>query len=182
MNDKKDAEKGEEVEFLPEEDGDAVDLAAKIKKLTAQLRQCGEERKEYLEGWQRAKADYINYRKDEGKRFEDMARFVTAGLIQEILPVLDSFSLALSHGLAPEEQKGVLLIRSQLMDILKKRGVEELVVRVGDTFSPEKHESVGEIESELPAEVIAQELQKGYMFNGRVLRPARVRIAKAKTE
>lgn len=152
--------------------------------------QCEKERQEYLAGWQRAKADHINYRRDEAKRFEDMARFVTAGLIQDVLPVLDSFDLALpnfasqnlggSHGLPPEAERGILLIKSQLCDILKRRGLEEIKIQSGEGFDPEKHESVGEMESEHAAGTIAEEVQKGYYFQGKVLRPARVRLAKTK--
>lgn len=144
------------------------------------LAQCEKEKQEYLAGWQRAKADHINYRKDDAKRFEDMARFVIAGLIQDVLPVLDSFTLALSHGLPPEVERGVLLIRSQFCDILKKRGLEEILIRAGEQFDPEKHESIGEMESEYPSGSIAEEVQKGYYFQGKVLRPVRVRLAKNK--
>lgn len=171
--------KKEDVEFIPDEEGALPDLQKKIKKLKEELKKCEAERKEYLEGWQRAKADFINYRNDEGKRFEDMGRFVTAGLIQEVLPVLDSFDLALGHGLPAEVEKGVLLIRSQFEDILKKRGLEQIKVEIGEEFNPEKHESMGEVESDKPAGVIAEIVQRGYLFRDRVLRPARVRIAKA---
>lgn len=169
----------EEIELVPDEEGGLPDLQQKIKKQKGQLAACAKERKDYLEGWQRAKADHINYKNDEGKRFEDMARFVTAGLIQEIMPVLDSFDLALGHGLPPEVEKGILLIRSQFEDILKRRGLEEIHVRTGDEFNPEKHESIGEVESQIFAGKIAEVVQRGYMFRDKVLRPARVRIAKS---
>lgn len=168
----------EDLEIIPDEEGELPDLQKKIKKIKQELKQCNKEKKEYLEGWQRAKADFINYKNEEGKRFEDMARFVTAGLIQETLPVLDSFELALGHGLPPELEKGVLLIRSQFLDILKKRGLEELEVKTGEEFNPERHESIGEVGSEVPAGFIAEEVQKGYLLRGRILRPARVRLSK----
>lgn len=181
----------EEIEFIPDEEVDLPDLRLKIKKSKEKLASCEKERKEYLEGWQRAKADHINYRNDEGKRFEDMARFVTAGLIQEVLPVLDSFDLALlnfaeqnlggqalGHGIAPDVEKGVLLIRSQFEDILKKRGLEQVSVAVGEEFNPERHESIGEVESDVPPGKVAEVVQRGYIFRERVLRPARVRIAR----
>lgn len=168
----------EEIELVPDEEGDLPDLQKKIKKIKEGLKRCELERKEYLEGWQRAKADHINYKNDEGRRFEDMARFVTAGLVQEILPVLDSFDLALGHGLPPDLERGVLLIRSQFEDILKKRGLEEMHVALGEDFNPERHESIGEIESEVLPGRIAEVVQRGYKFRDRVLRPVRVRIAK----
>lgn len=172
--------KKDEVELIPDEEGDFPDLQKKLKKLKEELKKCEAERKEYLEGWQRAKADFINYRHDEGKRFEDMGRFVTAGLVQEVLPVLDSFDLALGHGLPAEIEKGVLLIRSQFEDILKKRGLETIEVKAGEKFNPEKHESIGEVESDLPQGTVAEVVQRGYLFRGRVLRPARVRLSKGR--
>lgn len=144
------------------------------------LEKCEKERKEYLEGWQRAKADFLNYKKDEGRRLEDMAKFVISSLIQDILPVLDSFDLALGHDLSKESEKGVLLIRSQFEDVLKKRGLEQIKTGPGDGFNTEIHESVGEIESEHPEGVVAEVVQKGYKFRERVIRPVRVRLAKGK--
>lgn len=176
MNDDKAAT--QDLELIPDEEGDIPDLQKKVKKIKEKLEVCEKDKKDYLEGWQRAKADHINYKNDEGKRFEDMARFVTAGLVQEILPVLDSFDLAFSHGLPPEIEKGILLIRSQFEDILKKRGLTEIGVRIGEEFNPERHESVGEIDSDVPAGAVAEEIQKGYFFREKVLRPVRVRISK----
>ena len=169
----------QDVEFIVDEESKNIDVSGRIGKLKEDLKKCNEERKEYLDGWQRAKADHINYKKDEGKRFEDMARFISAGLIQDLLPALDSFDLALGHGLAPELEKGVLLIRSQLLDILKKRGLEVMNTE-GQKFNPEFHESVGETESDMGEGMIVEEIQKGYILRGNVIRPARVRIAKQK--
>lgn len=170
----------EEIELLPDEEMGLPDLQEKIKKIKEGFNRCETERKEYLDGWQRSKADHINYKNEEGKRFEDMARFVTTGLIQEILPVLDSFDLAVVHELPKELEKGILLIRSQFEDVLKKRGLAEIKVKVGEKFNPEKHEAIGEVESDAPEETIAEEVQRGYFFRERVLRPTRVRLSKKK--
>jgi len=143
---------------------------------------CEAQKKEYLEGWQRAKADYINFKNEEGRRMEDMAKFVTSGFVQDILPVLDSFDLALGHGMAPEVEKGILLIRSQFEDALKKRGLETIKISSGEIFNLERHEGIGEVESDLPEGVIAEEVQRGYMLRGKVLRPSRVRLAKRKDQ
>lgn len=176
---KEDADKNEDVEFIPDEEGIPQELAGKIKKLKEEAKRCEAERKEYLEGWQRAKADYINFKKDEGKRFEDMARFVTASIVEEFLPVLDSFDLALQHGVPKEIEKGIMLIRSQFEDVLRKRGIGEIIVKAGDPFDPAKHESVGEMKAEHPPGTIADVVQKGYVFREKVVRPVRVRLAKA---
>ena len=173
-------EENNDVEMIPDEEM-ALDIPVavkKIKKLKDDLKKCTTERKEYLDGWQRAKADFVNYRKDEASRFEDMARFVTTGLIQDILPVLDSFDLALSHGIPKDVERGVLLIRAQFMDIMHKRGLEEIAITAGDVFNPEIHESIGEVESDILRGAIAEEVQKGYRLRGKVIRPSRVRLAK----
>ncbi len=142
------------------------------------IEKCETERKEYLDGWQRAKADHINYKNDEGKRMEDMARFLLAGVLQDLLPILDSFDLALMHASAPDTEKGILLIRSQLEDTLKKRGVEKISVSSGEIFNPEVHESIGETASNEPEGTIAAVIQQGYTLRGKVIRPARVHISK----
>ena len=150
-----------------------------------ELVQCKAKADEYLNGWQRAKADFINYKNDEARRLEDMARYISRSLMEDILPVLDSFDLALkSNGKAEKEivnqhqDNGILLIRSQLLDMLKKRGLELMHVSAGDHFDPAKHEALEEVETELPSGSIVEEIQKGYTLQGRVLRPARVRVAK----
>ena len=165
-----------EIELIPDEEN--AEPEEKYNKLHDKLKICETERKEYLDGWQRTKADHINYRNDEGKRMEDIGRFITAGLIEEFLPVLDSFDLAQNHGVGAEVERGILLIRSQFEDILKKRGVEIITVQKGDAFKPERHESMGEMQSDAPEGTIAREVQKGYMFRGKVIRPARVQLSK----
>ena len=149
-----------------------------------ELAQCTAKAQEYLNGWQRAKADFINYKNDEARRLEDTARYMTRSLMQDLFPLLDSFELALKHfggektGNESEQEKGMLLIRSQMMDILKKRGLEIIALTLGEPFNPEKHEALGEVEADLPSGTVAEEIQKGYTLTGHVLRPARVRIAK----
>lgn len=169
---------GEELELVPDEEGGLPDLQAKIKKLKAELVRSEKERKEYLDGWQRAKADLINYKKEEGRRFEELARFAGTSLIEEILPVLDSFDLALAGNSDKGMERGIMLIRSQLEDVVRKRGIAVIQVQPGDIFNPEKHESIGEVESDKPAGSIAEAVQRGYELSGRVIRPARVRLVK----
>lgn len=147
-----------------------------------ELTQCKVTASEYLNGWQRAKADFVNYKNEEARRLEDTARFMIRSLVRDLLPVLDSFDLACQQmeGKQGTEQeiKGILLIRSQLLDALKKRGLEVIPLHPGDTFNPELHEALGEMESDLPEGTVAEEFQKGYMLQGKVMRPARVRLAK----
>lgn len=172
----------DETEIIPDEESSAsTDAAARVKTLKEKLKQCDAEKKEYLDGWQRAKADHINYRKDEAKQFEDMARFVVSGFLADLLPALDSFEIAISHEMPKDAKRGILLIRSQLEDILKKRGLSDILAKEGEVFNPETHESIGEADSPHPAGTVAEAVQKGYLFQKKVLRPARVRLSKGKS-
>ncbi len=183
MNDKNEKIENEDldVELVPDEEGGTPDLQAKIKRLKADRTICDKERREYLDGWQRAKADLINYKKDEVKRFEDLARYATGDLLQELIGVLDNFDLALGTPLAPEAERGIVLIRGQLENILRKQGVEAAEVNTGDAFDPQIHEAIGEEESAVSAGAVARILQKGYRMQGRIIRPARVKLSKGQS-
>jgi len=89
------------------------------------------------------------------------------------LPVLDSFELALKES----GDKGVFLIKSQIDDVLKKHGLVAMRT-LGEKFNPEFHEAVAEDKSEKESGAILEEFQKGYLLHGKVLRPARVKVAK----
>lgn len=146
-----------------------------------ELEPCKKERDEYLNGWKRAKADLINYQKEEAKRFEEIIRFANAGMIKELITVLDSFELAVSvlekQGKA---EKGIYMIKSQLEDVLKKSGAEKIAVEIGKKFDPSFQESVAEAESDQPVGTIIEEMEHGYFLHGRVLRPAKVKLSKGK--
>ncbi|MBI2055556.1 MAG: nucleotide exchange factor GrpE [Candidatus Sungbacteria bacterium] len=174
-----DQEEKQDIEMIPDEETGGQNAENKVKKLRDELKKCEAEKKEYLDGWQRTKAEHINYRKDEAKRFEEMAKFAAEGLIAEVVQVLDSFDLALRHEMPKEVEKGVVLIRSQLEDILRRRGLE-VISALGQRFDPALHEAIGEVESDKEEGVVAEELQKGYLINGRVVRPARVKIYRKK--
>ena len=166
-------------EDIPDEkndDGDVMEEHA-IKKLKAELTECRKLQKEYLEGWQRAKADYINYKKDESKRFSEISQAGIWHVIKECIMVLDSFNLAMKHDMPETVRQGMLMIQSQLEDIFKRHGFEEMKT-LGKKFDPQFHESVEEIESDKELGIIIEEVQRGYLLNGAVIRPARVKIAK----
>lgn len=168
-----------EVEVVPDEETGGIDAAEKLKKLREELRRSEAEKREYLDGWQRAKADLINYKKDEGRRFEEFARFAAEGVIAEIIPVLDSFDLALRHEMPKDVERGIVMIRSQIEDILRRRGLE-VIQPFGKKFDPALHESLGEVESEGEEGIVAEVLQSGYLLVGKVIRPARVKVSKQK--
>ncbi|OHA08822.1 MAG: nucleotide exchange factor GrpE [Candidatus Sungbacteria bacterium RIFCSPLOWO2_01_FULL_59_16] len=167
----------QDAEIIPDDDAGGPEAAARMKKLRLELERCETEKKDYLDGWQRAKADLANYKKDESRRFEEFSKFAAEGVIAEAVQVLDSFDLALAYEMPKEVERGIVLIRSQLEDILRRRGLEVIQAR-GERFDPAYHESVGEVESEGEPGMVAEELQRGYLLGGRVLRPARVKVSK----
>ncbi|MEK9168374.1 MAG: nucleotide exchange factor GrpE [Patescibacteria group bacterium] len=146
-----------------------------------ELEKYQKERDEYLDGWKRAKADLINYKKDEAKRFEMMIKFANESLIKELVNVLDSFDLALislGNDGDGKIQKGLYLIRHQLEDALKQQGLERIIVSVGQPFDPALQEAIASIESDKPSGMIIEEVERGYLLNGKLIRPARVKVAK----
>ena len=179
-NEKKESGEGDgDVEMIPDEETGAEDAAAKLKKAREKLEKCEAEKKEYLDGWQRARADLSNYKKDEAKRFEEFARFAAEGLIAEVVTALDSFDLAMRHEMPKDVERGIVVIRSQLEDILRRRGLT-VMQPLGQKFDPAYHESLGEVETDGEEGMVAEVLQPGYLLAGKVLRPARVKISKRK--
>ncbi|MBU2564007.1 nucleotide exchange factor GrpE [Patescibacteria group bacterium] len=142
----------------------------KNKKAKNKLKICQKERSEYLAGWQRAKADLINFRKEQESRNSDIFKFANQNFVLEILPVLDSFELALKH-----KNEGIEQLYLQFKNILKSNGLEE-IKSIGEKFNPEFHESIGEIKGKKG--FVIQEIQKGYVLNNKVIRPSRIKIGK----
>jgi len=154
-------------------EADSAKADAEMAKLTADL-------EELRQSMLRSQADFANYRKRiEKERFEDAKR-TTARVIEGLIPVIDGFEHALAaHREAEYEnyRKGFELIYKQLLDNIAKLGVERLDP-VGKPFDPHLHQAVDREEtSEHKDGTILQVFQPGYVFHGRVLRPAMVRVA-----
>lgn len=146
------------------------------------LEQCIKEKDEYLAGWQRARADLINYKKEQAQRVEEILKFVNIDFILKLLPILDNFDLIekkLPENLKNDENiKGILQIKIQILDFLKNQEIEEIKTDE-EKFDPNFHEAVEAIEVEgKESDIVAEEIQKGYTLNGRVIRPAKVKIVK----
>lgn len=142
---------------------------------------CEKQRDEYLAGWQRAKADLLNYKKEEAARLEEFAKYHNADFVLELVSILDNFDLGLA---ALEKQgpveKGIYMIRAQTEDILKKRGLERIEVKKGGEFDPAVMEAVAEVDSDLPEGKVVEEIEAGYRLYDKILRPARVKTSKQK--
>ena len=153
----------------------------KDKKLM-ELEEAKKQAQEYLDGWKRAKADLINYKNEESQRMEEFAKYARQRYVLEILPIVDSFDLAAKRipkeDLENESVKGMMMIKAQLDDFLKANGVEAIVAQ-GEKFNPEFHEAAQVVEcQDQESGTIIEETQKGYMINGCLLRPAKVKVSK----
>lgn len=161
----------EDIEII---EGDENDFKNRLKKIKEELKICQKEKEEYLTGWQRAKADFINHRKDEEKYKEEFAKFAAKNVLYDMLNVLDSVDIALKH----KESEGVREIKNQFLEILKRNGVEKIEIGEGTKFNPFEHEAVeeSEVEIENKDDIIIEELQRGYKLFDRVLRPSKVKV------
>jgi molecular chaperone GrpE len=137
--------------------------------------------------WMRALAETENIRRQGERRVHDASRYAVANLARELLPVVDNLRRAIDAGSAgAEAQKadglieGVMATDRILMQILNRFGVEEINA-LNEPFDPEKHEAVMETDqTEQPPGSVAQVLESGYMLHDRLLRPARVVVAKSR--
>jgi molecular chaperone GrpE len=163
-----------------ERSAEAQAVAAEPAKADAEMAKLTADLEELRQTLLRRQADFENYRKRiEKERFEDSKR-ATARVIEGLIPVLDGFEHALAaHREAEYDnyRKGFELIYKQLLDNLAKLGVER-IDPFGKSFDPHLHQAVDRAETaEHKDGTILQVFQPGYVFHGRVLRPAMVRVA-----
>lgn len=170
----------EEFEFT--EDGEE-DLRATLKKLRKEQKQLKAEKQEYLTNWQRERADFVNYKKDEEVRRKDAMRLMQEKITTELLPIMDSYDMAFANKEAWEKvdknwRVGVEYIHQQLLKVLADHGMQEIVVSVGDTFDPTVHQPMSMVQCSEQSKdhTIASIVQKGYRVGERIIRPARVTV------
>lgn len=164
--------KDEEIE-LEEEVIEEEGLKDKLKKMRDDLKACRKEKDEYLAGWQRAKADFINARKEEEKSREAFVKFAQASVLLEFLEIVDSLEMAMKHG----GGDGVNKIYLQAKEILKQHGVTQIESE-GRKFNPAEHEAIDkvEVDDEKKDNIVIEDLQKGWLLYDKVLRPAKVKV------
>ena len=167
----------EVVEIAPPEVG-----AERIKELEEALAAKGQEAAGNWDKYLRERADLENYRKRVQKEKEEILKYGNESLILEILPALDNMERAISH--ASEDPsaiiEGVKLTLSMLLSTLKKFGVTPLETAAGTPFDPAFHQAMSQVETaDQEPNTVVIELQKGYLINDRLLRPAMVTVAVA---
>jgi molecular chaperone GrpE len=158
-----------------EEDGIEDTAEAKIAKVRGELEICRKDKQEYMDGWQRAKADYVNAL----KRFEnDMKSARQSGLVRAVetlLPAFDALERSKEHGDIPE---GFLAIARQLESGFTSLGLAE-IGRIGEPFNPAFHEALGQdtADNSEDDDTVTAVLEKGWKIGDMVVRPAKVRVA-----
>jgi len=134
-----------------------------------------------LLGWQRAQADFVNYKRRIEQERSEISKFANAGLITDILPVLDNLERAFAS--VPDSitgdawVDGIMLIERNLRSALESRGLAEIKA-IGETFDPNIHEAAMHVDGE--EDKVIQELQKGYKLHERVIRPSTVVVGNGK--
>lgn len=149
----------------------AEDLQKKVETLAAALQEKDNRLK-------RLQADFENFRRRTSKEREEIGNVVTQELLKNLLPIVDNFDRAMATEQQDGEafKKGVEMIYTQLGETLKNAGLEPIETE-GQKFDPNFHQAVMRVENpDLDDDTIAQELQKGYIVKGKVIRPSMVQV------
>ena len=160
---------GEAAPGTADDDGDAA-LQAAADAVEVDLELLLAERAQYLEAYQRAQADFENYRKQAQKRQDDAVVRSIGRFVEGLLPVLDSCDAALAHGASEVEP-----VLAALYGALAKEGLERIDPK-GAPFDPAEAEAVMHEPGEGGDQVVAEVLRPGYRWRGKVLRPAMVKV------
>ena len=141
-----------------------------IKKLKEKLKEAEAKAKEYLDGWQRAQADFVNIRKRDEEAKREFMKFVGAEVVNDLIPVLDALNIG---GNEP--------VYRLMIQTLAKHGLEESNP-MGEEFNPSSHEAIGMVATDKKEDDhrILEVMQKGYILSGKIIRPAKVKIGEYK--
>lgn len=133
---------------------------------------------DYKDRYLRTLADFENFRKRSEREKQDFFKYALAGLMKELLPVLDNFDRSLEHAAEGDDfHRGMLLIYKQMFDTLTKHGLRP-IDQAGVPFDPKIHEAVVREENpSVPSHTVVAILQRGYFLHDRLLRPAMVKVA-----
>lgn len=155
-----------------------------LKKIREKLNTCVEEKQEYLDGWQRAKAELVNVKKRLEEDKKSFAQFATENLVHDLLPVLDGFDMAMKNKEAWESapegwRKGVEYIYDRLKTTLENHGVT-CIDPMNTEFNSHDHESIETVavDDKKLDNTIVDVVMKGYAISGKIVRAPKVRVGK----
>lgn len=173
-----DAAEGSEEEAPEEAAAADAAMQEEIEALKGQVDGLNKDLQEKKDRLLRLQADFDNFRRRSAKEREEISAVVTQNFCKDMLPLLDNFERAMAAETKDVEafQKGVEMIFTQFQEILKKNGLEHIEA-IGQKFDPNFHQAVMRVEDpDKEDDTVAQELQKGYMVKGRVIRPSMVQV------
>lgn len=151
-----------------------------VEKLKQEVKRLTKQNEDYLNGWKRAKADYINFKKESEQRQMEIVQFANADLVLQLFPLVDQFKKAFAHLPKDLEKndwvKGMKHIQDNLNNFLKERGIEQIKT-VGEKFDPEWHEAVERVKSKEKEEIVVEEVCVGFKMHDKVIQPAKVKVA-----
>ncbi|HEY0908014.1 MAG TPA: nucleotide exchange factor GrpE [Candidatus Paceibacterota bacterium] len=173
---------------MDKDENKTTETSPEPKPEMTELEKVTAERDEYLQGWQRAKADFANAKKQHEAALKDYRTMANEGLIEEILPVLQSFEMAFGNKASWEKvdknwRAGVEYIYTQLKTVVEQNGLQP-VSPLGQKFDPAQHEAVRFEVTEDAAKVgtVSEVIEKGYMLGGKLIKPAKVVVLESKGE
>jgi len=153
---------------------DIEDKKLQISKLSKEI-------EELKNGWRRTQADFENYRHRTESQKAAMVELAKADFMTKLTPVLDNFRRAFSHTPDDDFAKGIKHIEKQLEDILNSEGLVRIKADTGTKFDPNLHEAIScEANNKIVADHIIAEVESGWMFGDKVLKPVKVRVSKGK--
>lgn len=163
-------------------EGEEGDVLARLEEAAAAAENERREREALYDRWLRLQAEFENYRKRTRREIDELRERAAEELVRSLLPVVDNLERALDAGAAADEQAkpfvdGVRMVHRQLMQVLGEAGLAPIEA-LGAPFDPHRHEAVMREETDAFADGhVMEEIQRGYDFNGRVLRPSMVKVA-----
>ena len=165
---------------------DEIVKQSDIEELQRTIEALQKEKNEVYAQLQRVSADYANFQKRAPKQIADTIAYEKEMIIKSLLPALDNLDHTLQNSTSAENvdvlAKGIRIIYDQMLDILKSHGVKQMET-LGETFNPALHEAMmRKTEPEKENNIILEEYQRGYMLNGRVIRPSKVVVNKLAKE
>jgi molecular chaperone GrpE len=161
----------------------AANLAAQVQEALTERDQLKAQAAENLDGWQRARAEFANYKRRVEAERAELAAAAGAEALKRVLPAVDDFERAMQT--LPDDLKdqpwvnGVAMVQRKLNAALEQSGITPVATNPGDAFDPNIHEAITHEDSDqFGSEQIIGEVQRGYKLGDRVLRPAMVRVAR----
>lgn len=152
-------------------------------EVNAELEAAKKQAAEYLDGWQRSRAEFANYKKRQENELSQLRSYATADLIKRLLPVMDDFDRASKT--MPDSlrhmtwMEGLMLVHRKLQLVMESEGVKPIEVKPNDVFNPNIHEAISQDDADgIESGNVIEELQKGYKQGERVIRPTLVRVAR----